>query len=322
MSLEVENCIKSGSLTRGRFAPSPSGRMHLGNIYTALAAWLFVRKNEGEFILRIEDLDPSRCPRDYAALIIDDLKWLGLDWDNEEIIYQSEREETYKRYFSRLQEEGLLYPCFCSRAQLHTASAPHASDGRVVYPGTCRELAAAEIARKKSERSPAARLILPNEEIAFTDEIYGKQRFNLQKDWGDIIVRRSDGVFAYQLAVSIDDGEAGVNQVVRGRDLMSSSAPQLFILQHFGFETPQYIHLPMLIAEDGSRLSKREKAVDMGFLREETGKPEKLLAYLAFILGQTEKIEEISLKELLLCFNAKKVPRYDIIIPREYWRVM
>ena len=200
--------------TVGRFAPSPSGRMHLGNVLCALLAWLSARHQNGAFLLRIEDLDAMRCPRSYADLIMDDLRWLGLDWDGE-VPYQSERAPIYEKYEQILREKGLLYPCFCSRAALHAASAPHLSDGRVLYAGTCRDLTPAEIEEKRKKRAPATRVRVPDEIISFTDGVFGAYSENLAEECGDFIIRRSDGVFAYQLAVTVDDGLSGVTEVVR-----------------------------------------------------------------------------------------------------------
>ena len=303
----------------GRFAPSPSRRMHLGNIYTAVAAWLCAKSASGQYLLRMEDLDAMRCPMEFADLILSDMEWLGLTWDNEEIPYQSGRAPIYEEYFRKLSEAGLLYPCFCSRAQLHVAEAPHTSDGRVIYQRTCRGLTAEEVEERRKSRSPATRLILPHERLSFTDLQYGPQEYVLDEDWGDIIIRRSDGVFAYQLAVTIDDGLMGVNQVVRGRDLLSSAAPQLYLFKLLGFRQPDYLHLPLLLAEDSSRLSKRDRAVDVGFLREQLPSPEPLIGYIGYLLGQLERPEALTLPELLSVFDRKKIPGDDIVIPGKYW---
>lgn len=318
--------IKEKSVSRpeaaGRFAPSPSGRMHLGNVYTALAAWLCAKSSGGKFLLRIEDLDPVRCPRSNADQILEDLEWLGITWDNPEVPYQSERTALYEEYFKQLAEKNLVYPCFCSRAQLHVADAPHASDGRVVYAGTCRRLTAKEVHEKAKHRSPAARLILPEEDIAFCDGCYGPRSYNLARDWGDIIIRRSDGVFAYQLAVTVDDGLMGVTQVVRGSDLLSSSAPQIYLFRTLGFTVPEYLHLPMLVTRDGARLAKRDKAADMGFLRRQLGEPEPLLGYIAWLLGQTDRPEPLKAADILPLFDRKKIPGHDLIIPENYWETL
>lgn len=305
---------------KGRFAPSPSGRMHLGNIYTALAAWLCVKSSGGEFLLRIEDLDPVRCPRSFANLILQDLTWLGLTWDNGDILYQSQRSSVYETYYRLLSDKGLIYPCFCSRSQLHVADAPHAEDGRIIYPGTCRPLSPEERQARNRRRPPAYRVILPDETVSFHDGVYGPQQFNLSQDWGDLIIRRSDGVFAYQLAVTIDDGLSGISQVVRGRDLLSSAAPQTYLFRSLGFTPPEYLHLPLLITSTGTRLAKRERASDLGFIRSVCPRPEILLGYLGWLLGQLSAPEPIDLPGLLSVFDPKKIPKEDIIISEDYWQ--
>ena len=219
----------------GRFAPSPSGRMHLGNVFSALMAWLSVRSAGGTMVLRIEDLDPDRCRPEYAEQLKDDLRWLRLDWDTEQTP-QSRRTEVYRERFERLREMGLVYPCYCSRGELHAASAPHASDGNVIYAGTCRNLTEEERAGKT--RRPAWRLIVPDEEFSFHDGLQGEYRENLARECGDFIIRRSDGVYAYQLAVVTDDAEAGVTQIVRGRDLLSSTPRQIYLQRLLGLPTP------------------------------------------------------------------------------------
>ena len=282
----------------GRFAPSPSGRMHLGNVFSALMAWLSVRSAGGTMVLRIEDLDPDRCRPEYAEQMKDDLRWLGLDWDVEQTP-QSRRTEAYRECFERLREMGLVYPCYCSRGELHAASAPHASDGNVIYAGTCRDLTEEERAAKT--RRPAWRLIVPDEEIAFHDGLQGEYRENLARECGDFIIRRSDGVYAYQLAVVTDDAEAGVTQIVRGRDLLSSTPRQIYLQRLLGLPTPEYYHVPLLVAPDGRRLSKREHDLDMGALRERCT-PEALLGCLAQLSGLRPTAEPVTAGELAAVF--------------------
>ena len=220
----------------GRFAPSPSGRLHLGNLACSLLAWLSARSRGGRIVLRIEDLDAERCPRKYADQLEEDLGWLGLFWDEggskggpHEPYYQSECSSIYTESYKKLEAMGLVYPCFCSRSQLHAASAPHTSDGNVIYPGTCRGLTAEEIAEKRKKKAPAYRLMVPDENITFTDGCMGEHTENLLRDCGDFYLRRADGVFAYQLAVVVDDARMGVTEVVRGADLLSSTARQLYL---------------------------------------------------------------------------------------------
>lgn len=223
-------------MSTGRYAPSPSGRMHLGNLMCCLLAWLSAKSKGGQVLLRIEDLDTQRCPRSYADAIVDDLAWLGLAADGPTPpVYQSDRSEIYQRYFDELSRRGLVYPCFCSRSQLHAASAPHRSDGQVIYAGTCRGLTPAEIAERSKTRAPAWRVQVPDEVIAFEDGHMGHYEENLARDCGDFFLRRADGVFAYQLAVVVDDALMGVDEVVRGSDLLSSTPRQLWLYREQGY---------------------------------------------------------------------------------------
>lgn len=294
----------------GRFAPSPSGRMHLGNVFSALMAWLSVRSAGGTMVLRIEDLDPDRCRPEYAEQLKDDLRWLRLDWDTEQTP-QSRRTEAYRERFERLREMGLVYPCYCSRGELHAASAPHASDGNVIYAGTCRNLTEEERAGKT--RRPAWRLIVPDEEFAFHDGLQGEYRENLARECGDFIIRRSDGVYAYQLAVVTDDAEAGVTQIVRGRDLLSSTPRQIYLQRLLGLPTPEYYHVPLLVAPDGRRLSKREHDLDMGALRERYT-PEALLGCLAQLSGLRPTAEPVMAGELADGFSLNFAAKENITI--------
>lgn len=294
----------------GRFAPSPSGRMHLGNVFSALMAWLSVRSAGGTMVLRIEDLDPDRCRPEYAEQMKDDLRWLGLDWDVEQTP-QSHRTEAYRERFERLREMGLVYPCYCSRGELHAASAPHASDGNVIYAGTCRDLTEKERAAKT--RRPAWRLIVPDEEIAFHDGLQGEYRENLARECGDFIIRRSDGVYAYQLAVVTDDAEAGVTQIVRGCDLLSSTPRQIYLQRLLGLPTPKYYHVPLLVAPDGRRLSKRERDLDMGALRARF-LPEELIGRLAYFSGLLNEDTPVSARALLADFTWERVRRENILV--------
>ncbi len=273
----------------GRFAPSPSGRMHLGNVFSCLCAWLSARSQGGSVVLRIEDLD-DRCKRpELAAQLIDDLAWLGLEWD-EGPYYQHDRLNLYEAALHQLQDAGLTYPCFCTRAELHAASAPHASDGTPIYRGACRGLSAEEIVRRSTLRAPATRLRVPavddlvDDVVEFVDRTYGAQCEALATECGDFLVRRSDGVFAYQLAVVVDDAAMGVTEVVRGCDLLGSTPRQIYLQHLLGLPTPRYAHIPLLMSPDGRRLSKRDRDLDLGELRARFGTPEALLGWLA---GQT-----------------------------------
>lgn len=373
----VDIAVGSGTAARGtsaavvgRFAPSPTGRMHLGNVFSSLLAWLSVRSQGGKLVLRIEDLDDRARSGPWDALLMDDLRWLGLDWD-EGPYYQTDRIDLYADAVRQLDDMGLVYPCFCTRAELHAASAPHASDGTPVYAGTCRGLTAAEVAARSKARPPALRLKVPpvqgiassrgpfesdapeskhsKTELAdfgnsmpreltfgdcsergvrggaalqdtadgtrggaalqgaaggvrgatasrsaaggdagvmhFEDRTYGPQREVLAEECGDFLVRRSDGVYAYQLAVVVDDADMGVNEVVRGCDLLGSTARQMYLQDLLGYAHPSYAHVPLLVAPDGRRLSKRDRDCDMGVLREHFGTPGALLGRLAYVAG-------------------------------------
>ena len=287
----------------GRFAPTPSGRMHLGNIFAALVAWLSVRNKGGQFVLRMEDIDTQRTSSEFAEILRDDLLWLGLDWD-EEMPPQSTRSKVYDQYFSLLEEKGLLYPCFCTRSQLHSVNAPHLSDGTYVYPGTCRNLTAQQQAA--FGRNGAWRVRVPNREFTVNDLVQGVYQENLLMECGDFVVRRADGVYVYQLAVTVDDGEAGVTEVVRGQDLLSSAPRQMYLQELFGFSQPAYGHVPMLLAPDGRRLSKRDKDLDLGYLRQ-TLTPEALIGALAYASGLIDREEAISARELAAEFSWNKL---------------
>lgn len=312
---------------RGRFAPSPSGRMHLGNLFAALLAWLDVRSLGGQMLLRMEDLDPDRCRQTYLEQLADDLVWLGLDWDlgwhpGDREYCQSSRTEHYRAAFDHLAAQGLVYPCFCTRKELLAASAPHASDGARVYSGRCRNLSPTEReALLAGGRSPAWRIRVPAETIAFVDGNFGPQSQQLDRDCGDFILRRSDGVYAYQLAVTADDGAMGVTRVVRGQDLLSSTPRQIWLLKQLGYPVPAYCHLPLLLSPDGRRLSKRDRDLDMGYLRAHTT-PEKLVGFLAYAAGLLPRPQAVTPYELVGEFAWNKVGRADRIITEDAWQAL
>ena len=298
----------------GRFAPSPSGRMHLGNVFSALLAWLSMRSQGGRMLLRMEDLDPDRCRPEYMETLRDDLDWLGLDWDAEQTP-QSRRTDAYRAEFEKLSQLGLVYPCYCSRAELHAASAPHASDGTAIYAGTCRDLTPEERAQKT--RRPAWRVRVPEEQITFHDRLQGAYTENLARDCGDFIVRRSDGVYAYQLAVVTDDAEGGVTEVVRGRDLLSSSPRQIWLQRMLGLPAVEYCHVPLLVAPDGRRLSKRERDLDLGALRQ-LYTPEQLIGKLAALADLQPEAAPVRAWELASWFSWEQVPCGNIEIHSEF----
>ena len=294
----------------GRFAPTPSGRMHLGNVFAALIAWASVRSQDGEMVLRMEDLDTQRTSADFAAVLRDDLNWLGLDYDRE-TPPQSRRSDTYDRYFEILREKGLIYPCYCTRSQLHSVNAPHLSDGTYVYTGTCRDLTEAD--RAKFDRKPAWRVIVPDRLWQVEDLVQGHYELNLYDQCGDMVMRRADGIYVYQLAVTVDDGEAGVTEVVRGMDLLSSAPRQMYLQELFGFPHPAYGHVPMLLAPDGRRLSKRDRDLDLGELRKRVT-PQQLIGTLAFAAGLIDQNTPISARELAGEFSWDKLSGENIFL--------
>lgn len=294
----------------GRFAPTPSGRMHLGNVFTALIAWASVRSRNGEMVLRMEDLDTQRTSGAFAQILREDLDWLGLTYDRE-TPPQSQRSQVYQGYFRQLQEMGLLYPCYCTRNQLHSVNAPHLSDGTYIYPGTCRHLTDAQ--RADFDRKPAWRIQVPDRLWELEDMVQGHYALNLATECGDMIVRRADGAYVYQLAVTVDDAEAGVTEVVRGMDLLSSAPRQMYLQELFGFPHPAYGHVPMLLAPDGRRLSKRDRDLDLGELRKRVS-PEAVIGFLAHACGLIDRNERISAAELAKEFSWEALRRESIYV--------
>jgi len=292
----------------GRFAPSPTGRMHLGNVFSALLSWLSARAQGGTWLLRIEDIDPQRSRHEYADMLMDDLQWLGLEWDGEPC-RQSRRGDIYAHYLQQLTDAGLIYPCYCTRADILATQAPHESDGRVVYKGTCRNLPPG------SRTGPAAlRMKVPEEGrgiVTFTDGHYGTHTVDLTTQCGDFIVRRKDGAWAYQLAVVVDDALMGINEVVRGRDLLLSSPQQIYLAQQLGFTPPRFTHLPLLCNTAGQRLSKRDKSLDMGCLRQRFT-PNQIIGLLAHAAGLQPTADAVSAQSLVKTFSWDKVGTADI----------
>ena len=309
------------SSTVGRFAPSPSGRLHLGNLACSLLAWLSAKHQGGKIVLRIEDLDAERCPRKYADQLEEDLSWLGLVWDEggshggpHGPYYQSECAPVYEEAYAKLAAQGLVYPCFCSRSQLHAASAPHTSDGNVIYPGTCRELTPEEIAEKRKRKAPAYRVRVPDENVRFVDGCMGPHTENLLRDCGDFYLRRADGVFAYQLAVVVDDARMGVTEVVRGADLLSSTARQLYLYRLLGLKAPRFAHCPLLLAPDGRRLSKRDGDQSLENLRAKYT-AEEIVGRLAYVYGLQPEPAPRTPESLVTDFSWENVPKEDLCLP-------
>lgn len=299
----------------GRFAPSPSGYMHMGNLMAMLLAWLDVRVQNGRMIFRMEDLDPARSKREYIDALEADLHWLGLDWDEgypDPIYAQSNRTDLYEDAFRLLRERGLIYPCWCTRAQrLAAASAPHPGEA-VFDPGCpCARLTETERAvRFASGRPPAWKVRTPDRTVTIHDGHYGDFTQNLARDAGDVILRRADGVFAYQLAVTVDDMRMGVTRVVRGRDLLSSTPLQAWLVEALGGTPPQYCHTPLLISGSG-KLSKRLGSLSTQALRRNMT-PEALTGKLAFLCGLLPEDMPISPGELIPLFSWDKIAKADI----------
>jgi glutamyl-tRNA synthetase len=303
-------------LTRGRYAPSPTGALHLGNLRTALLAWLFARTRGGEFVLRIEDLDRPRVVPGASEQMLADLRWLGLDWDEGPDVggpyapyTQSERQTIYTEHLQRLDKTGLIYPCYCSRAEIaRAASAPHGEEGPR-YPGTCRNLSNAQRRRHEAEgRRPALRLRVADERVvAFTDLLAGPVSQHVQQAVGDFILRRSDGIFAYQFAVVVDDGLMRINQIVRGSDLLSSTARQILLFEALGFPIPTFAHVPLWLDSSGQRLSKRIQSAGLAPLRAANATPEQIIGQLAASYNLVAPSETISAVQLMKRYQGKPI---------------
>lgn len=286
----------------GRFAPTPSGRLHMGNLFSFLVAYLVCRQAGGRMLMRIEDLDEARTKRSFSDAIMRDLEWLGFEWDGAPV-WQSERTEAYLEALACLEEQGIVYPCFCSRADLHAADAPHFGD-EVVYRGTCRDLSQEERITRAARRPGALRVRVTEEPIRFIDRFQGAQCYDMTRTSGDFIVRRSDGVFAYQLAVVVDDAWMGINSVVRGVDLIPSTPRQIHLQRLLNLPHPSYAHVPLIVAPDGTRLAKRNVDASLTSLIEERRwDAERIVGRLAWKAGLIPEDARCSIDELVRCAN-------------------
>lgn len=308
---------------RGRFAPSPTGPLHLGNARTALLSWLAARAAGGDYLLRVEDLDAPRVRPGLEARILAELRWLGLDWEEGPDVggpagpyRQSERAARYDEAVGRLRARGLAYPCFCSRAEIAAASrAPHGpGDDGPRYPGTCRDLPPAEVARRAERRPPAWRLRVEPGPVAFDDGVHGPQSFDVAGAVGDFVVMRADGVAAYQLACALDDVEMGVTDVVRGDDLLPSTARQVLVQAALGLRPPRFAHVPLVVGEDGGRLAKRHGALSLGDLVERGADPRAVVGLLAEISGLAPAGARLRPRELVGAFSLGRVPREAAVL--------
>jgi glutamyl-tRNA synthetase len=305
---------------RGRFAPSPTGDLHLGGARTALAAWLAARAAGGQYVLRVEDLDRPRTLAGAEARILDDLAWLGLGWD-EGPFRQSERLDRYEAAVERLLASGRAFRCWCSRAEVaRAATAPHGpGDDGPRYPGTCRE-------RREGPpgRAPSIRLRVEPGEVAFVDGVHGPQRQDVAAAVGDFVIRRADGVHAYQLAVVVDDAAMAISDVVRGDDLLGSTARQLLLYRALELAEPRFAHVPLVLGPDGARLSKRHGAIGVRALRDRGASPERVVTLLAATLGLCPPDANLAAQQLVAGFSLASITRaatvldpaaIDLIIP-------
>jgi len=290
----------------GRFAPSPTGVLHVGNLRTALLAWLFARSQGARFLMRVEDLDAQRVKPGYEEQQLGDLAAIGIDWDGP-VVRQSERLDLYADALARLDNDGRLYPCFCTRAEIReAASAAHGPLPEGAYPGTCRELTSAERAgREASGRPPALRVNANNERVTFTDRVVGEQTGLVD----DFVVRRGDGTPAYNLAVVVDDALQGVHEVVRGDDLVDSTPRQLLLARLLDLPEPRHAHVPLVVGPDGARLAKRHGAVTLADRAALGESPNDVVAWMASSVGLAEAGEKITAAELVERFDPARLSR-------------
>lgn len=303
----------------GRYAPSPTGELHLGNLRTALLAWLFARSEGRRFLVRIEDLDTGRVREPFVAQQLEDLRAIGLDWD-EDAVRQSGRGELYAAALARLEDQGRVFRCFCSRREVReAASAQHGEVPEAFYPGTCLRLSEAESqGRAEAGEEFALRLRAGGASVGFADRLHGAGREPVD----DIVLRRRDGAFAYNLAVVVDDAAQGVGQVVRGDDLLPSTAAQAHLCELLGLERPQWAHVPLVLGPDGARLAKRHGAVTLRDLAAERGwTAADAVSWMARSLGMAEEGERVAARDLIARFDPDALPREPTVFTGEATRL-
>ena len=297
-----------------RLAPSPTGALHLGNARTFLLNWLLARQRGWKIILRIEDLDGPRIKAGADKQAIEDLQWLGIDWD-EGPIHQSTRSEKYQAAISQLIQSGLAYPCVCSRSEVtQAASAPHPEDGFSVYPGTCRgKFKSLQEAQRISGRPAALRFAVPDRILEFTDHFAGPQRFDVARQLGDFVIAKNDGTPAYQLAVVVDDADMNVTDIVRGDDLLDSTPRQILLYEALGLKNkiPNYYHLPLITGPDARRLAKRHGDTRLSYYRNLGVSPPRILTLLARWSGINQSAGNIN--QMIDQFDLSKIPAEQIV---------
>jgi glutamyl-tRNA synthetase len=304
----------------GRLAPSPTGYAHLGNAWAFLLAWLSVRSRNGRLILRVEDIDPQRSKAEFIGALLEDMRWLGLDWDEGPDVagparpyLQSRRGARYEEALARLDEAGVTYPCFCTRGELRNlASAPHAEDIGAPYPGTCRQLdGARRTALFGTGRKAAVRLRCFGEEVSFVDVLEGEKSMRLADCGGDFALRRSDGVISYQLAVTVDDAAMEITEVVRGRDILHSTPRQIVLQRLLGYATPRYAHIPLLLDDNGERLAKRHQSLTLRGLRQQGADARRVVGLLSRMAGLNPREQPVTPGDLLPRFALARLPKHD-----------
>jgi glutamyl-tRNA synthetase len=299
-------------MSDGRYAPSPTGDLHLGNLRTALLAWLFARSAGSRFLMRVEDLDVGRVREPLVDSQLNDLRSIGLDWDGD-VVRQSQRLELYGDALRRLEGAGRVYHCFCSRREVReAASAQHGDAPEGFYPGTCRDLSATESDRRAAAGDPfALRLRAGGAEVTITDRLHGERTDPVD----DLVLRRRDGAFAYNLAVVVDDADQGVGEVVRGDDLLPSTTGQALLCDLLGLERPTWAHVPLVLGPDGERLAKRHGAVTLPDLAEEGLRPADALIWMARTLELAAPAEQVTVADLVERFDPSRVPTQPTTFP-------
>lgn len=293
----------------GRLAPSPTGRLHLGHARSFLLAWWSVRSRGGRMLLRIEDLDTGRARPELSDLVLRDLEWLGLDWDGPVLVQSADR-APYDAAVERLLAAGRAYACVCTRREVAEASAPQVGDGgEARYPSTCRgRFAGVAEAERASGRPAGVRLAVPPGSVAIADGFAGERSFDVQAEAGDFLLARRDSVVAYQLAVVVDDARQGVTEVLRGDDLLSSAARQLHLQRALDLPSPAWLHVPLVVGDDGQRLAKRRGDLALASLRAEGVDPRAVVAWAARASG-LDAPGPLSARELIAGFDLARVPR-------------